>query len=490
MNKLIIALFALFVCVSVQAKVYNILDFGAKSDTTKLSTVAINKAIKKCYSEGGGTVLIPAGMFKSGTITLMDNVELHLAHAAILFGSTDQNDFPRQKRPSYRSQKDTGGWYSLIYAEGATNISITGSGTIDGQGKYQKPRPECENKDRDGRARNILFISCKNVKVEGVTLRNSGIWNQHYLNCEDVSLLNQTVWNHCNKNNDALDIDGCRRVLVSGCNYDSCDDAVTLKSTGLAPCEDITITNCVVSSFCNGIKCGTESTGGFRNLTISNCVVRPSRSTDKHEPTAYKEGITGLSLEIVDGGTMEGVTVTNLTIEGTQAPIYLRLGNRARKHTKNVPQPLKGAMRNINISNVVAYNTGNFASSISGIEGAIIENVMLNNILFVNKGGLKAGEYKQSLSDVKENERSYPQPTMWKELPCSGLFVRHTKNIQVNGISFVSLEKDPRPVLLLDDVKEGDFSNISTSKNTVPVALVNEVEGVLIDPVLSKKEAL
>ena len=206
MKKLLIALFAVLVCVSAHAKVYNIVDFGAKSDTTILSTVAINKAIKKCNAEDGGTVLIPAGMFKSGTITLLDHVELHLAHGATLYGSTDQKDFPRQKQPEYRSQKDPGGWYSFIYAEGATNIAITGSGTIDGQGKYQKARPECIKGDRDGRARNILFISCKKVKVEDVTLRNAGVWNQHYLNCEDVTLNNQTVWNHCNRNNDALDI--------------------------------------------------------------------------------------------------------------------------------------------------------------------------------------------------------------------------------------------------------------------------------------------
>jgi polygalacturonase len=488
MKKLLFTFIFIAICFVGQAKIYKIVDFGAQSDTTKLSTYAINKAIRKCNTEGGGTVLIPAGMFKVGTITLLDNVELHLAHGATLFGSTDQKDFPRQKQPDYRSQKDQGGWYSLIYAEGANNIAITGSGTIDGQGKYQKARPECIKGDRDGRARNILFISCKNVRVADVTLRNSGVWNQHYLNCEDVYLHNQTVWNHGNRNNDALDIDGCRRVNVSDCRYDSSDDGITLKSTGLAPCEDITISNCVVSSHCNAIKCGTESTGGFRNITITNCIVRPSRAKSKH--VGYWEGITGVSLEIVDGGTMEGIIVSNITIEETMAPIYLRLGHRARKHTKNASEPQVGSMRNINISNIVAYNTGNFSSSISGIEDANIENVMLNNILFVNKGGIHEGQFSPSLKDVKENVKSYPQPTMWKELPCSGLFVRHTRNIQVNGISFVSQEADPRPVLLLDDVKLGQFNQITTSANSVPVALMNRTEDVEIDGNIEQKNAL
>ena len=489
--KLIKKLLPVIFCVatiSATAKEYNIIDYGAKNDTTVLSTDAINKAVRLCFNEGGGTVLIPAGIYKTGTITLMDNVELQLAHGSTIFGSTNPADFPRQKQPKYRSQKDIGGWYSLIYAEGASNISITGSGTIDGQGKGQKGRPECKGGDKDGRTRNILFISCKKIKVEGVTFRNSGIWNQHYLNCEDVFLLNQTVWNHCNRNNDALDLDGCRRVVVSGCVYDSSDDAITLKSTGPAPCEDITITNCVVSSNCNAIKCGTESTGGFRNINISNCTIKPSLAKEKSVGSWI--GITGLSLEIVDGGVMEGVSVSNLDIEGTDCPIFLRLGNRARKHMEGAPTPPQGIMRNIIINNIVAYNTGNYASSITGIKGANIENVILSNIMFVNKGGVKKGEYKATLSDVEDNEKSYPQPTVWENLPCSGLFVRHVRNIQVNGVSFVSQKKDPRPVFLMDDVKQGHFIGITTSVNSKPEALISNIEDLKIDSDIKQKDAL
>lgn len=470
------------------AKEYNVVKYGAKSDTSRLSTKAFNKAIAKCHSEGGGRVIVPAGNYKSGTITLLDNVELYLEHGATLYASPYPKDYPRQKQPKYRSQKDPGGWYSLIYAEGAKNISITGSGTIDGQGKKHKKRPECLGGDKDGRPRNILFISCKKIKVEGITMRNSGIWNQHYLDCEDIILSKQTVWNHSNRNNDALDLDGCRRVVISDCNYDSSDDAITLKSTGEAPCENISINNCVVSSHCNAIKCGTESTGGFRNLSITNCTVKPSRAKKKHAGSWI--GITGLSLEIVDGGVMEGVTVSNLTIEGTDCAIFLRLANRARKHTKDAPKPKQGSMKNINISNVVAYNTGNYASSITGIEGANIENVMLSNIQLINKGGVKPGEYKATLADVKEGERSYPQPTMWRNLPCSGMFVRHVRNIQINGISFNSNKKDIRPVFLIDDVQKALITNVSVSDNTNPTILINKSVKNKFDKILNVKNAL
>jgi polygalacturonase len=479
MNRIIIIAITLMISTLTQAKVYNILDFGAKKDTTQLSTIAINNAVKECCKKGGGRVLFPAGHYKSGTITMMNNVELHFELGAILFASTNPADFPRQKQPKYRSQKDPGGWYSLIYGEGVKNIAITGLGTIDGRGVYQKKRPECLGGDKDGRARNILFISCNMIKVDGITLRNSGIWNQHYLNCEDVYITNQKVWNHCNRNNDAIDIDGCRRVILNNCIYDSSDDGITLKSTGPAPCEDISISNCIVSTHCNAVKCGTESTGGFKNISVSNITVKPSLAKKKH--AGRWEGITGLSLEIVDGGKMEGISVSNMTIDETKCPIYIRLGNRARKHKEGAPTPPQGIMKNITISNITAYNTGNYSSSITGIPGAVIENVMLNNILLVNKGGLKKGEYKASLKDVGFNERSYPQPTMWNELPCSGLFVRSVKNIQVNGISFVSQNKDPRPVLLLDDVKQGRFSQITTSSNSNSTAEIFKTEDIKIE---------
>src|SRR5690606_33689700 len=154
---------------------------------------------------------------------------------------------------------------------------------------------------------------------------------------------------------------------------------ITLKSTGPAPTEDVVITNCVVSSFCNAIKAGTESTGGFRNITISNCVVKPSRSETKPIFNTPRHGITGISLEIVDGGTMEGISISNITIEGTECPLYIRLGNRARKHVVDARTPPVGIMRNISITNLIAYHTGNFSSSITGIPGHHVENLQLSN---------------------------------------------------------------------------------------------------------------
>lgn len=458
---------------------YNVEDFGAVGNGVTICTEAFGKAIKTCYENGGGVVNVPPGVFKCGTILMQDNVELHLEIGSTILASTDHEDFPRQPQHEYRALRDTDGWYSLIYAEGVSNIAITGLGTIDGNGLKQEGLPWLPSgypEDQNGRPRNILFVSCKNVRVEGIRMVSSGMWNQHYLNCEDVIVDRVEVYNHSNKNNDAIDIDGCRRFVLSNSIFDSSDDGITLKSTGPAPTEDIVIINCVISSFCNAIKAGTESTGGFRNISISNCVIKPSRSETDHifKNINSKEGIgiTGISLEIVDGGIMEGVTISNITIEGTECPLYIRLGNRARKHTDNVPEPPMGIIRNIAINNVIAYNTGNFSSSITAIPGYFIENVIISNSQFFNKGGLQNSDFIADHKKVVEDEKGYPQPTIWRNLPSSVLFIRHVKNMTVNNLMFGSNKPDPRTPIIAVDVRNLMIGKTSCAGSSLPVSFV------------------
>jgi polygalacturonase len=466
-NKIKCTLCFLFLCLFVQetmAKDFIITDFGAKPGESELNTIPINKAVEACYKNGGGRVVVPPGIFRTGTIVLKDNVQLYLESGSTLSASIDRNDFPLEPQPSFHSLKDPGGWRALIYAMNANDIGVTGFGTIDGNGALQQPGPKAKSGDMDGRPRNILFISCKNICVEGIHMRNSGIWNQHYLNCEDVVVDKINVYNHANRNNDGIDIDGCRRFILSNSVFDTDDDAVCLKSTGLAPCEDVVITNCVVSSFCNAIKTGTESTGGFKNISISNCVIKPSRAVNRLFGDSI--GIAGISLEIVDGGIMDGVSISNIAIQGTECPLFVRLGNRGRKHTKDAPEPPVGIMRNIVINNIVAYNTGNYCSSITGIPDHYVENLSLSNIQLFNKGGIKSGDFIENVSKVKEDIKGYPQPTVWKELPSSGLFVRHAKNIQIRGLMLNSEEADIRTPVVAVDVDGLQIQTISKLNNS------------------------
>jgi hypothetical protein len=472
-----------FVCVKAHGDVtgnsfsgrYNILDYGASKDGSSASTPAINAAIDACFTNGGGTVVVPPGKYISGTIFLKDNVELYLDSGAILYASSNREDFPELPLATNAMVKDPRGG-ALIYAQGAENISITGHGMIDGRGGWSKQNQRDKEGKLKPRVKNILFVSCRNVNVSGIDLKNSQFWNQHYLDCEDVMVRNIRVFNHCAGNNDGIDIDGCRQFVLSDSIIDSDDDGIVMKSTGAVPCEDIAINNCIVSSHANAIKCGTESVGGFRNIAIANCVIKPSRVKDmRFIKGVPDDGITGISLEVVDGGSMDGVTINNIVIQGTQCPLYVRLGNRARKYREDIPVPPIGTMSNIQINDVLAYDTGNYCASITGIPGGKIENIYLNNIHFSNKGGLEtsnaydpsalpesgarhdmgggppADRYIASYTQVKEDEHGYPQPTVWKNLPSYGLFVRHVKNIFINNLTLSSAGNEPRvPVIAVD----------------------------------------
>ena len=437
--------------------VINITDHGAIEGGTTLCTVAINSAITQCAERGGGQVMVPAGTWLTGTIVLKSNVELQLAKGAILLASTAHSDFPGFN-PVYRSHKDINGFHALIYAEDQSNIAITGSGTIDGQGKLQKPRQGARfRSDRDGRPRNILLISCSDIRVEGITMLNSGVWNQHYLNCEDVLVDRIQVYNHSNRNNDGIDIDGCRRFVLSNSTFDTDDDAICLKSTGMAPCEQVLVTNCIASSHCNAIKTGTESTGGFKHVTISNCSVKPS--ANKEVVFGREKGITGITVGCVDGGLCEDINISNIIIEGTQVPIFVRLGKRNRPHTAGAKVTKDSTMKNISISNITATGCGDWGCSVLGLPDNPIGNLKLHNIRITFPGG---GTEDDSKRVIKEELRGYPQPTTWGKMPAYGLFVRNTDGLKLQNIQLETVKPDQRPPLWLENINGLTLSDLTT----------------------------
>jgi hypothetical protein len=173
--------------------------------------------------------------------------------------------------------------------------------------------------------------------------------------------------------------------------------------------------------------------------------------------------------------------------------LFVRLGNRARKYKKDAQEPPAGIMRNIVINNVVAYHTGNYSSSISGIPGHYVENLSLSNVQFYNIGGVKEGGYIADVSKIKEDEKGYPQPTVWKELPSSGLFIRHAKNIQVRGLMLNSEEIDPRTPVIAVDVEGLQIQSVSKINNSGADVFFKgwNVKDVFVDtPLVWKKEVV
>jgi len=441
---LLLSLFAF----TAKATDYNIVNYGAVNDTTKLSTAALQKAIDACSAAGGGRVVVPTGNYKIGTIILKSNVHMHQEQGATLYGSTDLKDYLPMKTDyvSLRTQTET---IQLIFADKATNVVIDGFGTIDGRGRSFKKLSW--NDEGITRPHLLRFIQSSDITLRDITLKNSGCWMQHYLACDRVKIDGIKVFNRNNYNNDALDLDGCHEVVVSNMFADSDDDAITLKSTSPRLCENIRIADCVVSSHCNAIKLGTETNGGFRNINISGIVVKPSYD-QKEKFFGQWIGSSAISLEIVDGGVLENVNVSDITIEGTESPIFVRLANRARGYKEGVPVTKVGKINGIHLSNIQIRNAGSMGCSITGIPGHEVENVWLNNITIHHKGGVTAADMAKINESIKdEKEKEYPEATMWGNLPAKGFFVRHARNIKFNNIEVITEQPDAREVIVIRD---------------------------------------
>ena len=424
---------------------FNIIDYGARRDTNILSTNAIQKAIDACSKAGGGKVVVPAGDYKVSSLKLRSGVFIYLCPGATLYGSRDIRDYTPVK-PDFVSLRTHEPVNQIIYGENIHNAGICGEGTIDGRGdSFQRLASEPD--ESAPRPTIIRMVCCSDITVKDVTLRSSGFWMQHYLACDRLTLSNLRIYNHVTKNNDALDLDGCHNAVVTGLMCDTDDDGITLKSTCSRTTENVVISDCLVSSHCNAIKMGTESNGGFRNICMSNCVIRPSEAPG--HIFGYPSGISGISLEIVDGGIMEGISISNMIIRGTESPLYIRLGNRARPYSPDVPVENVGVLRDIMISDVTVMDAGRTGCSITGIPGHYVENITLDNVRMEMAGLTDEDGY---VREPDECEASYPEATGFGILPACGFFVRHARNVEFRSVSIETKVPDVRPPFVFTDV--------------------------------------
>jgi polygalacturonase len=461
---------------------YNILDFGAKGDSTTLATDAINKAIETASSAGGGTIFFPAGDFLSFSIHLKSNITLLLDNGANLIAAVPvqgQSGYDPPEPNQWDKYQDFGHSHwnnSLIWGENLENIAITGFGRITGNGLTRNARAGAGPGNKA-----IALKLCRNVVIKDISILRGGHFCLLATGVDNMTIDNVKL----DTNRDGFDIDCCRHVHISNCSVNSpFDDGIVLKSSyalGVAMVtEDVTITNCSVSgfdigSFLNGtylkneagrvpdrgvvtgrIKFGTESNGGFRNITISNCTFEFCR---------------GLALETVDGAILEDITVSNITMRDIQgAPFFLRLGARMRA-PEGTPV---GKLRRINISNVVVYSANpDYASLLFGIPGYDIEDIKLSNLTILIKGGASKD---QALLVVPEKENAYPDPQEFGKIPAGGFYIRHAKNVEMTNIEMKVENEDFRPAIILEDVKGATFINVRTPyKEGVPSFVLKNV---------------
>ena len=452
-------------------QVVDIRDCGAVGDGKTLCTAAIQKAIDQCAARGGGTVRLPAGAWLTGTVYLESRLTLVLDKGCTLLGSRKHEDYAQARAPAHSAAKQADFRYAAILAgSDLQDVTIRGEGTIDGQGDAfrdkSKPRPK-----------NVYLQRCRNVRIEGIRLQSAGSWMLHGRHCDGLTIRKIDLFNHVAFNNDGLDVDSCRNVLIEDCRVDSDDDAIVLKSLSRDPCRGVVVRNCTISSHCNAIKMGTESGGGFQDITVKDCTIHSPRNSRK--TYGAQRGLAGIALEIVDGGILENVAISGIRIDGVTVPIFLRLGNRARTFGPKMPKPGIGKFQHVVLRGIVAENASQIGCSITGLPGHPIQDVLLENVTLGFEGG---GARNLASRTVPERAESYPESTMFGTLPAYGLYCRHVEGLVLRNVRLGTHRPDLRHAVLLDDVKRLTIEALDTgwAKGAAAVIRLVQVEGAEI----------
>ena len=478
-------------------RAFNIMDYGAVADGITLNTQCIQKTIDACAEQGGGQVIVPKGTFLTGSIYLKTDVELHITEGCVLLGSTKHRDY-KNENPY--------GWYALIMANAQSHIAITGKGIIDGQGRalaqdviqlwragafpgaqvWDEKLREKNRPNERFRPQLILFQECQNIKIKNITLKNATSWVQTYANCTDLTIEKIRVESTAYWNNDGIDIVDSKNVVIRDCFVNAADDAICLKSFDTkSGCENILIERCTMRSSASALKLGTSSYGGFKKIKA-------------HHLTIYDTYRSAIALECVDGGVLEDIEISHVIAKNTGNAIFIKLGHR-------IPSRPIGRVENIRISHVeadipntkpdkgyelegpldtISYNL--LPSSIVGLPNYTIKNIHLNDIhITYGGGGTRDTAYASldSLSKIKEQAREYPEFSMFGELPAWAFYMRHTEGVVMKNVMVRLKEKDYRPAFVLDDVKKITLHNIKiTEGGSVPSIILKDVK----QPILKK----
>lgn len=404
---------------------HDIRAFGAVGDGHTLDTPAIQQAIDACHSAGGGMVLAPPGTYLTGTIFLKSNVTLHLMAGATLRGSPRREDYNPDdvfpENPVFSRENVTGA--HLVIAYRAENVAITGQGTIDGNSAaFFEPLPAEEmTASYQRRARTfpirdwrpgqmVFFCRCTNVTVRDVSLINAPYWTLFFLGCRSVQARGLRITNPPQTpNGDGIDIDCTRDATVSDCIIHSGDDCITLRGYNkrlgddAPPCENVVVSNCVVSTPCTGFRIGVGD-GIVRDCAISNIVVKETR-TGINFICAYSD-------VAAHGVTIENIRFSNIVMD-TVVPLNVLLGQSAKP---------PAAIRDVSFSHLRAI--GRQGSYIGGHPGHPLADIHLHEVDLRLTGG----------EDVAP-DFAQRTPMPWGENRiAAGLLVRHVEGLRISGL--------------------------------------------------------
>lgn len=454
-------------------KEYNILDFGARSSKDFNSTKYIQAAIDQCAKDGGGKVVIPAGVFSTSTIRLKSNIDLHLDGGAKLYAIPDSSLYTNDKE----GLNDAGDTFipSLLSAKHLKNITISGNGAVIGQPEFLNV-PVKVNDDYPGWTRNaakyginmqalrvknpkisLVYISdCENVHIENVSIIHSPNWSCHIQWSKNVRVDHVKIMSSLTQgvNSDGLDIDGCKDVMISDCEIRTGDDAICIKTTKQGTrsetCENIIVKNCRLSSSSCALKIGTETYSNINNITFLDCQVTESNR--------------GMGIIIRDGAIVSNVTFNNITLQCKRLPFFW-WGNGEAFHFNVVKRRADskiGAIKNLALKNIKGDVQGT---------SAIFSDLSIpqNAISGVTLAGINLTLHPEIEKDLRATD---------------GIDITNAEMVKLNDVSFKfdwNHQSTWANILSLKNVSNYDLSNLNfgvlPQKDVVPVLLNNTVNG-------------
>jgi len=462
--------------------IFNIKDFGATGVKDDLAQEAIQAAVDACAGAGGGMVLVPPGKYTTGTIHLRSHVRLHVEAGATIYSIHDKSRFDKD---------------ALLYGEDLVGVTIEGRGVFDGEAAYDRRlkgdheddfiRPnqvEMEALDRpllrsfpkpDQTGKMVLLVRCTDVRISGVSFLNSPSWTIHPVACERLvidgvfiySSLKDGVWA------DGIDPDGCKDVRISNCTIETGDDALVFYSMDwfgpARPCENITVTNCRLSSASSAVKFCDGNIGGIRNVTIDNCVITGSNR--------------GIAFMTFDGGAVENVVLSNLTIEtvrhewfwwGDGEPFHFNIKKRSEVHAnwpKEKDRPA-GAIRNVKIQNVIARGYG--SSVCNGHPDSWLDGISFENVKLTVAHDPRA-PYDKAVHGLvfkqARNLRLRDVEVVWEEPGSakweSGLAFEEVQGLTLDGVAAVQAPgAASAPAIVLHQIEDALIRNCRAAEGT------------------------
>jgi hypothetical protein len=457
--------------------VYDVKEYGAVGDGSTLDTIAINTAIDACANHNGGMVYFPPGIYLSGSLHLKTNVTLFIDSQAVLRGTRDMTKYDKREYNPWAQYQDTSQSYchrSLIWGENLSNVGILGSGIIDGNDAFEPwpiinrtfPPPfgwifstifyQINDTIFQRGAKPLALKSCVNVLIKDITITHAPDESIFIAGCDNVIIMRYRA--------QAVRVDGidpvcCHNVTITNCEIRSLDDAIAIKSSFTLgfkrSCENITVKHSLFSVFVNALKIGTESVGDIRHITYRNCIVRNSPSFPSY---------AGISVICVDGGVIDGVTASDITLLHVNYPIFIRLGDSLRS-------PLNqsiGVIQNVTIYNLTSIG-GKKASSITAVPGSYIGgNITFRNVTIICTGGGRRIFSYRALPERRESNGVYPDPPyiLPGPPPAYGFFCRHVKGLSFFDVHLGFQRRELRAAVICEDIDDFLLSGFEAERVT------------------------